>query len=393
LVIVFMVGAVEGAMSERAGPLAGLRVVELAGIGPGPFAAMLLADLGADVLCVDRPEARGGVPPELDALRRSRRSVAIDLRTPSGVRAVLDLVARADVLIEGYRPGVAERLGLGPDACWERNPRLVYGRMTGWGQQGPLAASAGHDLGYIAITGALHAIGRRDEAPAIPLNLLGDFGGGSLYLVVGVLAALFEAGRSGRGQVVDAAIVDGAASLTTLMHGMLGAGLWRDERAANLLDGGVPWYSVYATSDGGHMAVGALEPKFYAEFLRLLGLDAEAGDRSDATTWPQLRERIAAAFARRTRAEWTDVFEGTDACVAPVLGLTEAPDHPHLAARSTFVDVDGIRQPAPAPRFSRTPPAVQRPPARPGEHTREALTEWGVSDVEDLLDTGAALQT
>jgi alpha-methylacyl-CoA racemase len=376
------------------GPLAGLRVVELAGIGPGPFAAMLLADMGADVLCVDRPAgSRSGVPPELDALRRGRRSVAVDLRVPAGVRAVLDLVERADVLVEGYRPGVAERLGLGPEACWERNPKLVYGRMTGWGQDGPLAASAGHDLGYIAITGALHAIGDRDEPPAIPLNLVGDFGGGSLFLVAGILAALFEAGRSGRGQVVDAAIVDGTAALTTLMHGMLRAGLWRDQRASNLLDSGVPWYSVYATADGGYMAVGALEPKFYAEFVRLLGLDPAEADRSDATTWPELRERIAAAFARRTRAEWTATFEGSDACVAPVLSLTEAPDHPHLAARGTFVDVDGVRQPGPAPRFSRTPSAVQGPPATPGAHTREALTEWGVSNVDALLESGAVFQS
>ncbi|KAA9160500.1 CoA transferase [Amycolatopsis acidicola] len=373
-----------------AGPLSGLRVVELAGIGPGPFAAMLLADLGADVVRVERPDGGSAVPAELDALRRGRRSVILDLRREEGKRAVLDLVASADVLIEGYRPGVAERLGLGPEDCRQRNSRLVYGRMTGWGQDGPLAHSAGHDISYLAITGALHAIGNRGEAPTIPLNLVGDFGGGSLYLVIGVLAAVFEAARSGRGQVVDAAIVDGAASLTTLMHSLIAAGQWRDERGVNMLDGGMPWYDVYETADGGHMAVGPLEPKFYAELVRLLGLDAHDADRSDPRTWPLLRDRIAKAFAARTRAEWTSVFEGTDACVAPVLGFTEAPNHPHNVARGTFIEVDGVTQPAPAPRFSRTPATVRRGPVAPGTDTRDALTDWGVRDVESLLESGAA---
>ncbi|HEX6527251.1 MAG TPA: CaiB/BaiF CoA-transferase family protein [Streptosporangiaceae bacterium] len=375
------------------GPLAGLRVVELAGIGPGPFAAMLLADMGADVIRVDRPA--GGtdmMPPEFDTLRRGRRSVVLDLRTADGVRAALDLAERADVLIEGYRPGVAERLGLGPEACWERNPHLVYGRMTGWGQDGPLASTAGHDIAYLAITGALHAMGRQGAPPAVPLNVVGDFGGGSLYLVMGVLAALFEAARSGRGQVVDAAIVDGAASLTTMMHGMLAAGAWRDERGVNLLDSGVPWYDVYQTADGQWMAAGPLEQKFYVEFLTLLGLDPGEWNRGDPHTWPALRKRIAAAFATRTRAEWTKIFTGTDACVAPVLSLTEAAGHPHLAARGTFVEVDGVRQPAAAPRFSRTPSAVQSPPTRPGAHTREALADWGVPDVDSLIESGAAIQ-
>ncbi len=375
------------------GPLVGLRIVEIAGIGPGPFAATLLADMGADVIRVDRPAgATDMLPPELDTLRRGRRSVVLDLRSPAGVRAVLDLAERADVLLEGYRPGVAERLGLGPQACWERNPRLVYGRMTGWGQDGPLADTAGHDIAYLAITGALHAIGRRGGPPVVPLNLVGDFGGGSLYLVMGVLAALFETGRSGRGQVVDAAIVDGAASLTTMMHGLLAAGRWRDERGVNLLDSGVPWYDVYQTADGQWMAAGPLEEKFYVEFLTLLGLDPGEWERGDPRTWSALRERIAAAFAARTRAEWTKIFQGTDACVAPVLSLTEAADHPHLAARGTFVEVDGIRQPGAAPRFSRTPAAVQGPPARPGAHTREALTDWGVPDVDSLIESGAAIQ-
>ncbi|MCG7207418.1 CaiB/BaiF CoA transferase family protein [Streptomyces arenae] len=376
------------------GPLAGLRVVELAGIGPGPFAAMLLADMGADVLRIERPEGSpSGVPPLQDVLRRSRRSVALDLRSPDGARAALDLAARADILIEGFRPGVTERLGLGPEDCWKHNPRLVYGRMTGWGQEGPLASMAGHDIGYIALTGALHAMGRRGEAPAIPLNLVGDFGGGSLYLVIGVLAAVFEAQRSGRGQVVDAAIVDGAASLTGLMHGMLAAGLWRDERGVNMLDGGMPWYDTYETADGQWMAVGAIEPQFYAQFMTLLGLDPDETQRADPRTWTELRKQIAAAFAQRARDEWTKVFEGTDACVAPVLSLAEAAGHPHLAARGTFTEVGGVTQPAPAPRFSRTPSAVRCPPARPGEHTRAALSEWGVEDVEALIDTGVAVQS
>lgn len=375
---------------SAAGPLSGLRVVELAGIGPGPFAAMLLADLGAEVIRVERPDAGSAVPAELDALRRGRRSVILDLRRAEGVRAVLDLVSRADVLIEGYRPGVTERLGLGPDDCWQRNPRLVYGRMTGWGQQGPLSHTAGHDISYLAITGALHAIGNRDQGPTVPLNLVGDFAGGSLYLVVGVLAAVFEAARSGRGQVVDAAIVDGAASLTTLMHALIAAGQWRDERGVNMLDGGMPWYDVYETSDGRYMAVGALEPKFYAQFMRLLGLEADPSERADPQAWPLLRERIGKAFAGRTRDEWTEVFAGTDACVAPVLGLTEAPGYPHNVARETFIEVGGVTQPAPAPRFSRTPATVRRPPAALGADTRAALTDWGVSDVDGLLASGVA---
>jgi alpha-methylacyl-CoA racemase len=374
--------------TQAAGPLAGVRVVELAGIGPAPFCAMLLSDMGADVIRVDRPRPEAiAVAPTHDVLRRGRRSVVLDLRQPDGVRAALDLAERADVLIEGFRPGVTERLGLGPDDCWARNPRLVYGRMTGWGQDGPLAQSAGHDISYLAITGTLHAIARPGQPPTVPMNIVGDFGGGALYLATGILAALLETQRSGRGQVVDAAIVDGAASLTSMAHGMLAAGMWRDEPGVNLLDGGVPWYDVYATADGEWVAVGALEGKFFAEFTRLLGLEAST-TRDD----PGLREKIAAAFAIRTRKQWAEVFEGSDACVAPVLGLTEAPDHPHLAARETFVDVAGIRQPAPAPRFSRTPSAVQGPPARPGQHTREALLDWGVPDVDALIESGAAVE-
>ncbi|MFD6415467.1 CaiB/BaiF CoA transferase family protein [Streptomyces sp. NPDC060194] len=364
-----------------AGPLDGVRVVELAGIGPGPFAGMLLADLGADVVRVDRPGGPVlGIDPARDVTNRNKRSVLVDLKAPEGPVRVLDLAERADVLIEGFRPGVAERLGVGPDACLARNPRLVYGRMTGWGQQGPLAERAGHDIGYLALTGALGLIGRPDEPPPAPANLLGDYAGGSLYLVVGVLAALHHArGEGGRGQVVDAAIVDGTAHLTSMIHGMLAAGAWQDRRGRNLLDGGCPFYGTYEAADGRHLAVGALEPQFYAEFTRLLGLDPEqAAARDDMTRWDELRTAVADRFRTRTRDEWAAVFEGSDACVAPVLSLGEAPVHPHLAARGTFLDHAGITQPAPAPRFSATPGAVRRPPARPGADTAEVARDWGL---------------
>ncbi|MET7764579.1 CaiB/BaiF CoA-transferase family protein [Streptomyces sp. NPDC005393] len=357
-----------------------MRVVELAGIGPGPFAAMVLADLGADVVRVDRPGSTGGlrIDPDYDLANRNKRSVLLDLKSERGVAAVLDLVERADILIEGYRPGVAERLGVGPDACLARNPKVVYGRMTGWGQQGPLAESAGHDIGYIAVTGALGMIGAADGPPVPPANLLGDYAGGSLYLVIGVLAALQHARAGGPGQVVDAAIVDGTAHLTAVIHGMMAAGGWQDRRGANLLDGGCPFYGTYETADGGHMAVGALERKFYEEFIELLGIADQAPAREDFGSWGALRAAIAARFKERTREEWTAVFAGSDACVAPVLSLREAPAHPHLAARSTFVDHGGITQPAPAPRFSATPGGVRRPPARPGADAAEVARDWGV---------------
>ncbi|GAA2261121.1 CaiB/BaiF CoA-transferase family protein [Streptomyces indiaensis] len=365
------------------GPLTGVRVVELAGIGPGPFAAMLLADLGADVVRVDRPGGPGlAIDPAYDVTNRNKRSVVVDLKSADGPERVLDLVARADVLVEGYRPGVAERLGVGPEPCHARNPRLVYGRMTGWGQDGPLARSAGHDIAYIAPTGALGMIGRPGQAPPAPANLLGDYAGGSLYLVVGVLAALHHARVSGTGQVVDAAIVDGTAHLATMIHGMLAAGGWQDRRGANLLDGGCPYYGTYETADGRYMAVGALEPQFYAEFLGLLGVGDRADARKDVTRWDELREEIAARFKTRTRDEWTAVFDGSDACVAPVLSLREAPHHPHLAARGTFTDHAGITQPAPAPRFSATPTSVRTGPARPGADTADIAREW---DVPGLL--------
>lgn len=363
--------------AERHGPLAGVRVVELAGIGPGPFAAMLLADLGADVVRVDRPGGSAlGIDPARDLTNRNKRSVVVDLKSPDGPARVLDLAERADILVEGYRPGVAERLGVGPEACHARNPRLVYGRMTGWGQDGPLAPRAGHDIAYIAVTGTLGMIGDPDGPPAVPANLLGDYAGGSLYLVVGVLAALHHARATGTGQVVDAAIVDGAAHLSAMIHGMLAAGAWQDRRGSNLLDGGCPYYGTYETADGGYMAVGALEPQFYAEFLTLLGLEDHADTRTDVTRWGELREAVAARFKSRPRDEWTAVFAGSDACVAPVLSLREAPHHPHLAARGTFTDHAGLTQPAPAPRFSTTPTAVRTGPARPGADTAAVARDW-----------------
>jgi alpha-methylacyl-CoA racemase len=378
------------------GPLRGLRVVELAGIGPAPFCGMLLADLGADVVRVDRPggAAVPGGNRRFDLLGRGKRSIAVDLKHERGAAVVLDLAERADVLIEGYRPGVAERLGVGPEACLARNPTLVYGRMTGWGQDGPLAHAAGHDIAYIALTGTLHAIGRAGGPPQVPLNLLGDFAGGAMYLAVGVLAALREADRSGQGQVVDAAIVDGTAHLATMIFGMLAGGSWQDRRGTNLLDTGAPFYDVYETADGGHMAVGALEPRFYAELVRLLGIADEVPDRHDLARWPDLRAKLARAFATRTRDEWTTVFHGNDACVAPVLSMTEAPGHPHVAQRGIFRTVDRALQPAPAPRFSATPADVDTPPPMPGQHSRDILADWGIgaAEVDELLAGGALHQ-
>ncbi|MEU8514427.1 CaiB/BaiF CoA-transferase family protein [Kitasatospora sp. NPDC048722] len=371
-----------GSQTSGAGPLAGVRVVELAGIGPGPFAGMLLADLGADVVRVDRPDPSPlGIDPARDVTNRNKRSVLIDLKSPDGPARVLDLVERADLLIEGYRPGVAERLGVGPDACLARNPALVYGRMTGWGQEGPRSAQAGHDIGYAAVAGVLGLVaapGGAEEAPGIPANLLGDYAGGSLYLVVGLLAALHHARAAGTGQVVDAAIVDGAAHLGSMLWGLLAAGHWQDRRGVNLLDGGAPFYAVYRAADGGHLAVGALEPRFYAEFARLLGLGPDAPGQHDLARWPELRALIAERFATRTRAEWEAVFAGSDACVEPVLTLRQAVADAHLAARGTYVEADGVTQPAPAPRFSVTPGALRRPPARPGAHTAEVARDWDV---------------
>jgi alpha-methylacyl-CoA racemase len=365
-------------MGTGAGPLHGLRVVELAGIGPGPHAAMVFADLGADVVRIDRPAGglQIGDPDLPDPTQRGRRRVVADLKEPGGRETVLRLVAHADVLLEGYRPGVAERLGVGPADCHARNPRLVYGRMTGWGQDGPLAPRAGHDINYISLTGALHAIGRPGLRPVVPVNLVGDFGGGSMLLLVGVLAALWEARGSGRGQVVDAAMVDGASLLMQLTWLFYGHGQWADEAGTNLLDGGAPFYDTYACADGRHVAVGALEAQFYAQLLAGLDLDpADLPAQHDRAGWPTLRERFTAAFATRTRDEWVGVFDGTDACVTPVLALGEVADDPHLAARRTVVAPDGMPQAAPAPRFSRTPAVLPGPPAEP-EDVEDVLGDW-----------------
>lgn len=382
------------------GPLRDVRVIELAGIGPAPFCGMLLADLGATVLRVDRPghtNPGNPLPPRLDILNRGRSSVAIDLKHPQAAALVLDLVARADVLIEGFRPGVVERLGIGPEPCLARNPRLVFGRMTGFGQTGPLAPRAGHDINYIALSGALDAIGPPDGDPVPPLNLVGDFGGGALYLAYGVVCALLESRQSGRGQVVDAAIVDGASSMMAMFHAVRADGSWSPRRGTNLLDGGAPFYHVYACADGRHVSVGAIEPQFYQELLNGLGL----GDDGDLLSnqyvrseWPRLRQRLAAVFLTRTREEWTEVFAGTDACVVPVLRLDEVAAHPHNSERGIVQDVGGVPQPAPAPRFSRTPGRLSTPPPLPGEHSRGALLEWGLpsEDVERALEAGVAVQ-
>lgn len=376
------------------GPLAGVRIVEFAGIGPGPFAGMLLADAGADVVRVDRVAGVGPVDASTDTLARSRRSVAVDLKHPDGVEVALRLAGAADALIEGFRPGVAERLGIGPAECLARNPRLVYGRMTGWGQEGPWAPLAGHDLTYIALAGALHPVGAADAPPPPPLNYVADFGGGGMLLAFGVVAALLAARESGRGQVVDAAMVDGAAAQTAMFHGLLASGLWRDEREANLLDGAAPFYRCYACADGAFVAVGALEGEFYARLLDGLGLDPDEWPQHDESRWPEQRSRLADVFATRTRDEWMEILGGTDACVAPVLSLTEAPSHDHHEARGTFVEHAGLVQPAPAPRFSETPSAISRPPAVPGAHTADVLAEVGFDDdaISRLRAAGAVAQ-
>jgi alpha-methylacyl-CoA racemase len=377
------------------GALSGYRVIELAGIGPAPMCAMMLSDMGAEVLRIDRTADAGlGIAMETkyNLLNRGRRSVAFDLKRPEAAEALLRLVERADALIEGFRPGVMERLGIGPDQCLSRNPRLVYGRMTGWGQEGPLAHAAGHDINYIALAGALHSIGRKGETPVPPLNLVGDFGGGALYLALGIVTGLLEAQKSGKGQVVDTAMVDGVASLMTAIYGMRGAGVFTDNRGENMLDTGAHFYDAYETSDGKYICIGSIEAKFYEELLRLSGLKGEELPRQlDRKSWPAMKERIAKLFRTKTRDEWCRIMEGSDVCFAPVLSMEEAPRHPHNRQRATFVEENGVIQPAPAPRFSRTPSAIQRPPARPGEHTEEALRDWGfsASDLERLRACGA----
>lgn len=376
------------------GPLEGIRIVEFAGIGPTPMTAMLLADLGATVVRLDRLTPSGlGVqrPDRFNLLNRNRPSVGIDLKHPDGVALTLDLVSKADALIEGFRPGVMERLGLGPDPCLARNPRLVYGRMTGWGQTGPLAQAAGHDLNYIALTGVLDAIGRAGAPPTPPLNLVGDFGGGALYLALGMVSALLSAQRSSKGQVVDAAIVDGAASLATTFFGLLAANLHDRPRGHNTLDSGAPYYEVYTCADGLHLSVASIEHRFRSEFYRLIGLDeASLPDCEDEANWPAIKAIIAARIATKPRAEWCRLLEGTDACVAPVLGMKEAQRHPHLSARGTFVEIDGIVQPAPAPQFSVTKPSVPTPPETPGASTKPALLQWGIPArlIEELTERG-----
>ena len=358
------------------GPLAGYKVIELAGLGPAPLAGMILADLGAEVVVVERKASKQALP---ECSLRGKRSIVLNLKDPADTERLLMLIERADVLIEGFRPGVAERLGFGPDQALKRNPKLVFGRMTGWGQSGPLAQSAGHDINYISLTGALHAIGHAGERPTPPLNLVGDYGGGTMFLVTGVLAALLEAQRSGQGQVVDAAMTDGSAVLMAMFHSMHAMGHWQSERGANLLDSGAPFYDSYETSDGQYMSVGPLEPQFFGEFIQKLGLDAGyAAKQYTPDVWPQLKQDIGDAFRTKTRDEWRVIFEGADACVAPVLNFLEAPEHPHNVARKTYIEIDGMTQPAPAPRFSRTPSEV-RFGARPaGSDTAAVLQDWGI---------------
>ncbi|HEX6866975.1 MAG TPA: CaiB/BaiF CoA-transferase family protein [Caulobacteraceae bacterium] len=359
------------------GPLSGLKVVEFAGIGPGPFCGMLLSDLGADVVRIDRKGSGRSSPADVTA--RGRRSVALDLKQPAAVEACLKLMESADAVFEGFRPGVMERLGLGPDVALTRNPKLVYGRMTGWGQTGPYAKAAGHDMNYIAITGALHAIGT-NEKPVPPLNLVGDFGGGALYLAFGLLAGVIQARETGRGQVIDCAMTDGSASLMAMFYGFKGMGIWTDERRSNLLDGGAHFYDTYQCADGRWVSIGSIEPQFYALLLEKTGIsDPQFNNQMSRDEWPELREKLAAVIATKTQAEWTEIMEATDVCFAPVLTLEEAPKHAHNVARQTFVEVAGVTQPAPAPRFSATPGEIQGPPPTIGAHNDEALGDWGFS--------------
>ncbi|MBF6556530.1 MAG: CoA transferase [Acidimicrobiales bacterium] len=377
------------------GPLDGIRIIELAGIGPAPFAGMMLADAGADIIRIDRSERASYPPsqePHVDLMNRGRRSVAVDLKHPDGVALVLQLSERADGLMEGFRPGVAERLGVGPDVCLARNSKLVYGRMTGWGQRGPMAQAAGHDIDYIALAGALEPLGRAGDRPLPALNLIGDFGGGGMLLAFGMVAAILSAQRTGEGQVVDAAMVDGAASLMTMTYTLRASGMWNDVRGTNLLDTGAHFYEVYETSDGGFIGVGAIEARFYAELIRLLELDdVDLSAQMDRDTWPAMKERFTQVFAAKTRKEWEAIFEGSDACAAPVLSPAEAPDHPHNRFRETFIEVAGVVQPSPSPRFEGTPGSIRRPPPNPGQHGDEALAEWGFADgeVSELRRSGA----
>jgi alpha-methylacyl-CoA racemase len=380
------------------GPLEGIRIVELAGIGPGPFCAMLLSDMGAEIIRVDRAAMvgqdtdRDGNDARFNLLARGRRNIAVDLKNPAAVDAVLRLIDRADALLEGFRPGVMERLGLGPDLCLARHPKLVYGRMTGWGQDGPIARTAGHDINYIALSGVLHSIGEAGGPPVPPLNLVGDFGGGALYLAMGVLAGIISARSTGKGQVIDCSMVEGSASLMMMMYGALASGAWTEERGHNRTDGGAHYYQIYETKDGEYVSVGAIEPQFYALLLKHTGLEGEdLPPQTDRAHWPEMRERLARIFKEKTRAEWTEIMQQTDICFAPVLRMSEALEHPHNRHRNSFVEVDGIAQPGPAPRFLGTPTQVQRPPARVGEHTDAILKDWGFAadEIAALHQSGA----
>ena len=378
------------------GPLQGVKVIEIAGIGPGPFAAMMLADMGAEVIRVDRAQSVSGdfSRPNLDVMNRGRRSMGVDLKNPDGVETVMRLVERADALIEGFRPGVAERLGIGPDTCLARNPRLVYGRMTGWGQDGPYAQAAGHDINYIALAGTLAHLGRKGEKPTPPLNLVGDFGGGGMLLAFGVACALVETARSGKGQVIDAAMVDGAATLMAMMWGFRSTGMFSEERGVNLLDTGAPFYDTYETADGKFVAIGSIEPQFYAELLERAGISDEGlPHQLDPSGWAAGKERFTALFKTKTRDEWCAVMEATDVCFAPVLTMSEAAEHPHIRARATIVERDGVAQPAPSPRFSRTPGEIGRRASWPGQDTDEVLADWGFT-ADDIarLHTAQAIR-
>jgi alpha-methylacyl-CoA racemase len=362
------------------GPLQGVKIIEVGGIGPGPFCGMMLSDMGADVIRIERKGQASLTEPKYDVMMRNRRSMGIDLRKPEGVEIVLDMIEKVDALQEGYRPGVMEKLGLGPDACLQRNPRLVYGRMTGWGQEGPMARVAGHDINYIALSGALHAFGRKGEKPIAPLNMVGDFGGGGMLLAFGMVCALFEARNSGKGQVIDAAMIDGSAALMAMIFGLRASGFWTDERGVNLLDSGAHFYDTYETADGKYISVGSIEPQFYELLLKHTQIDdPDFQNQMDPKKWPGFKETLTAVFKSKTRDEWTDIMGETDICFAPVLSLDEAPGHPQSQARKTFVDLEGVTQPAPAPRFSRTCPEIKNPPPIPGGDTDSVLEELGFS--------------
>ena len=375
------------------GPLAGVKIIEVGGIGPGPFCSMMLSDMGAEIVRVDRKDQVDMIEPRYNLMQRNRLAVGVDLKTVEGVEVILRMIEKADAVTEGFRPGVMEDLGLGPDVCLKRNPKLVYGRMTGWGQSGPLSRSAGHDINYIALTGALYSMGESDRKPAPPLNLVGDFGGGGLMLAFGVVCALYESQRSGRGQVVEAAMVDGVAALTTLSYGMRAAGMWTEKRQNNLLDGGAHFYDSYETKDSRYVCVGSIEPQFYSLLLKHTGLetDPDFAFQMDRSKWLVCKSKLAAVFKSKTRDEWCKIMEGTDVCFAPVLTLEEAPKHPHNVERRTFVEIDGVVQPSPTPRFSRTVPEIRKPPSAPGADTERVLAEWGFSqnEIRALKDNGA----